>query len=82
MKAEGYADNQLQAPVLILGHSRLQTNGQSEINTNNQPVVKDGVVGIHNGIIVNDDKLWKSFPELKKKYDVDTEVFSKSVADV
>ena len=38
-------------------------------------MVKDGAVGIHNGIIVNDEKLWKSFPALKKKYDVDTEVF-------
>ena len=75
INAEGYNGNQLQAPILILGHSRLQTNGQSEINANNQPVVKDGAVGIHNGIIVNDDKLWKSFSELKKKYDVDTEVF-------
>ena len=75
LKAEGYDGVQLQAPILILGHSRLQTNGQSEINTNNQPVIKDGAVGIHNGIIVNDDKLWKSYPELKKKYDVDTEVF-------
>ena len=75
LRDEGYDGVQLQAPILILGHSRLQTNGQSEINTNNQPVVKDGAVGIHNGIIVNDDKLWKSFLELKKKYDVDTEVF-------
>jgi glucosamine--fructose-6-phosphate aminotransferase (isomerizing) len=75
LKTEDYNDSQLQAPILVLGHSRLQTNGQSEINTNNQPVVKDGAVGIHNGIIVNDDKLWKSFPALKKKYDVDTEVF-------
>jgi len=75
LKTEGYNGIQLQAPLLILGHSRLQTNGLSEINTNNQPVVKDGAVGIHNGIIVNDDKLWKSFPALKKKYDVDTEIF-------
>jgi len=75
LKTEGVNGNQLKAPLLILGHSRLQTNGLSEINTNNQPVVKDGAVGIHNGIIVNDDRLWKSFPSLKKKYDVDTEVF-------
>ena len=75
LKNEGYNGLRLKAPILILGHSRLQTNGQSEINTNNQPVVKDGAVGIHNGIIVNDDKLWKSFPTLNKKYDVDTEVF-------
>ena len=75
LKNEGYSHSQQLGPILILGHSRLQTNGQSEINTNNQPVVKDGAVGIHNGIIVNDDKLWASFPVLSKKYDVDTEVF-------
>jgi glutamine---fructose-6-phosphate transaminase (isomerizing) len=75
LKAEGITTNLLQAPILILGHSRLQTNGQSEINANNQPVVKEGAIGIHNGIIVNDTKLWAAFPALKKKYDVDTEVF-------
>ena len=75
IKNECYLGNQLQTPLSILGHSRLQTNGQSEINTNNQPVVKDGAIGIHNGIIVNDDKLWESFSAIKKKYDVDTEVF-------
>ncbi len=75
IKNEGCQDGKLKAPVAILGHSRLQTNGPSEINSNNQPVVKDGAVGIHNGIIVNDAKLWKSYSNLKKKYDVDTEVF-------
>ena len=75
IKNEGYEEGRLKAPFVILGHSRLATNGLSEINSNNQPVVKDGAVGIHNGIIVNDEKLWKSFPELEKKYDVDTEVF-------
>jgi glucosamine--fructose-6-phosphate aminotransferase (isomerizing) len=75
LKTESHNNAKLKAPILVLGHSRLQTNGQSEINTNNQPVVKDGAIGIHNGIIVNDDKLWKSFPTLSKKYDVDTEVF-------
>ena len=75
LKTEAYDGNQMQAPLLVLGHSRLQTNGQSEINTNNQPVVKDGAVGIHNGIIANDTKIWQEFPTLKKKYDVDTEAF-------
>src|SRR5665647_3743915 len=75
LKSQGYAGKQLAAPFVILGHSRLQTNGSAEINMNNQPVVKDGVIGIHNGIIVNDEKLWKQFPELKRNYSVDTEVF-------
>jgi len=75
LKAEWSPKSQPQPPLLVLGHSRLQTNGKSEINANNQPVVKDGAVGIHNGIIVNDAKLWHDFPELKKKFDVDTEIF-------
>jgi len=75
LKAKAYDGIQLKAPILVLGHSRLQTNGQSEINANNQPVVKDGVIGIHNGIIVNDFQLWNQFSQITKKYDVDTEVF-------
>ncbi len=58
----------------VIGHSRLMTNGAQSKNENNQPVVKDGIVGVHNGIIVNDDSLWADFPGLKKKYEVDTEV--------
>lgn len=62
-------------PVSIIGHSRLVTNGQQFSNFNNQPVVKDGIVAVHNGIIVNEDILWKQITEIKKEYDVDTEVF-------
>lgn len=58
----------------VIGHSRLMTNGAQSKNENNQPVVKDGIVGVHNGIIVNGDSLWADFPGLKKKYEVDTEV--------
>jgi hypothetical protein len=75
LKNKGYDGAYLKAPFLVLGHSRLQTNGQSEINTNNQPVVKNGAVGVHNGIIVNDNDLWAAYPALKKNYEVDTEVF-------
>jgi len=62
-------------PLVILGHSRLVTNGQQELNQNNQPVIKDNAIGVHNGIIVNDGTLWKKFPKIAKMYDVDTEVF-------
>ncbi len=75
IKSEGYVEGCLKAPLVIFGHSRLATNGPSGMNSNNQPVVKDGAVGVHNGIIVNDGELWKSFPVLERKYDVDTEVF-------
>ncbi len=58
----------------IIGHSRLTTNGFQGIRTNNQPVRAEGLVGVHNGIIVNVDALWRNHPELTRRYDVDTEV--------
>ncbi len=61
-------------PLVVIGHSRLVTNGSQENHDNNQPVVKKGVVGIHNGIIVNDQELWSRFPSLQREYQVDTEV--------
>jgi glucosamine--fructose-6-phosphate aminotransferase (isomerizing) len=56
------------------GHSRLVTNGTERNDENNQPVVKDGVIGIHNGIIVNDAALWERHPALSRSYQIDTEV--------
>ena len=41
-------------PFALLGHSRLVTNGLQTVNENNQPIITSGMVGVHNGIIVND----------------------------
>ena len=38
---------------LVLGHSRLITNGLED----NQPVVRNGLACIHNGIIVNENEI-------------------------
>ena len=59
----------------IIGHARMVTNGSMAKSENNQPVIKDGLVAIHNGIVVNDVKLWEKYPLLKREYEVDTEVF-------
>src|SRR5690606_8900815 len=40
------------------GHARLVTNGSQLKEQNNQPVIKDDFITIHNGIIVNGDDLW------------------------
>lgn len=40
---------------VVLGHSRLITNGLSD----NQPVVRGNIAAIHNGIIVNEDEIWE-----------------------
>ncbi|MEI6632634.1 MAG: hypothetical protein WCP22_02315, partial [Chlamydiota bacterium] len=62
------------SPLAIIGHSRLVTDGAQETHANNQPVIAGGIVGLHNGIIVNGRALWDRFPALKREYDVDTEV--------
>ncbi|WP_216635306.1 hypothetical protein [Dietzia sp. 111N12-1] len=51
------------------GHSRLVTNGTAD----NQPVVRDGMAVIHNGIIVNCDELWDSIPK-SRQLQIDSEI--------
>jgi glucosamine--fructose-6-phosphate aminotransferase (isomerizing) len=52
----------------IIGHSRLITNGQAD----NQPVIRDGLAIIHNGIITNDEEYWQKSPR-SRIYSIDTE---------
>jgi len=56
---------------LVMGHSRLITNGLGD----NQPVVRDGIIVIHNGIVVNYEAIW---PKLNKRRElqVDSEVIA------
>lgn len=54
---------------IVLGHSRLITNGLSD----NQPVIIDDLFTIHNGIIVNEKEIWEQI-EIKRKYTIDSEV--------
>lgn len=56
------------------GHARLVTNGSQLQEVNNQPVVKSGIVMVHNGIIVNVDELWEQNSTLKREYSIDTEI--------
>lgn len=67
-------ENIQKRPLTIIGHSRLVTNGLQTLNDNNQPVIKDGAVGVHNGIVTNVKELFKKFSAIKRKYDVDTEI--------
>jgi len=56
---------------VVLGHSRLITNGVAD----NQPVVMDGVVVLHNGIVVNHDSIWKTL-KIQRQLEIDTEVIA------
>lgn len=56
---------------VVMGHSRLITNGLSD----NQPVIDDGVVVLHNGIIVNDKDVWSRL-DRERRLEIDTEVIA------
>ena len=46
-----------EAELAVLGHCRLVTNGTQALEDNNQPVVNERVVGVHNGIVTNPEAL-------------------------
>ncbi len=60
--------------VTVIGHSRLVTNGYEQYNQNNQPVIKNNMVGIHNGIIVNESELWEKYKDEFRFSDLDSEL--------
>ena len=60
---------------LFFGHSRLVTNGTSD----NQPVQREQVIVLHNGIIVNEEAIWSELgktPSLR----IDTETIPAIIA--
>jgi hypothetical protein len=61
---------------IVMGHSRLITNGLSD----NQPVIRDGVAVLHNGIVVNHEEIWKKLKR-KRELQIDTEVIAAIALD-
>jgi glutamine---fructose-6-phosphate transaminase (isomerizing) len=68
-------------PIVLLAHSRLVTSGSAERLQNNQPIHRDGVHLIHNGILVNVEKLWEQCRYLQREAEVDTEVMAAMIAE-
>ena len=66
--------NHKKTAKFLIGHARLVTNGTQLNEENNQPVIKNNSIVIHNGIITNSDFIWKSNKDIDKKYEIDTEV--------
>ena len=60
--------------LALIGHARLATNGVPSAGDNNQPICRDDMVMVHNGIIVNYEELWAQHPELSRQSEVDTEI--------
>jgi hypothetical protein len=56
---------------VVVGHSRLITNGLQD----NQPVVRDNIIALHNGIILNAKDLWKKI-SARPSLQIDTEIIN------
>lgn len=60
LTAEGMA-----RPLAVIGHTRLVTNGSQAFQENNQPICNGHLVGIHNGIVTNDQTLAERYPGVR-----------------
>jgi glucosamine 6-phosphate synthetase-like amidotransferase/phosphosugar isomerase protein len=61
----------------LIGHTRAVSgnNAGAENNHNNHPHVHGSIIGVHNGRILNDDKLWSKYKDhMKSKGICDSEV--------
>lgn len=62
--------------ALVMGHSRLITSGLQD----NQPIVRDGIIVIHNGVLVNHDEIWTQLSKTRE-LQVDSEVIAAIAAE-
>lgn len=62
------------APLVLMGQTRMLTNGEHGAEEDNQPFVRDSLVAVHNGIIVNDQDIWARHGDMTRRAKVDTEV--------
>ena len=58
----------------ILLHARAATQGSRENNKNNHPIATGDIIGVHNGIIYNDNEIFRNFRQhFVRKAEVDSE---------
>jgi len=62
--------------ISVIGHCRQKTKGSPEDYNNNHPIVANSIVGVHNGMIGNDDQLFDKFKDLgiERRARVDSEI--------
>lgn len=80
VKTHGYSDivkniHSNQPFRYVFGHARSETKGDHRFNVNNHPIIADKVVGVHNGMISNDDQLFvKHASDIQRAGKVDSEI--------
>ena len=70
----------LSLPLAAIGHSRLVTNGRQAGHMNNQPAIDHGVVGVHNGIVVNADELVRAYMGDAESPELDTQALLAAIS--
>jgi glucosamine 6-phosphate synthetase-like amidotransferase/phosphosugar isomerase protein len=64
--------------VTVFGHGRFPTKGTEKVEHNNHPIVAEHIIGVHNGCISNDDRLFAEYMEknqcFKRAGEVDSEI--------
>jgi glucosamine 6-phosphate synthetase-like amidotransferase/phosphosugar isomerase protein len=59
----------------VIGHTRSQTKGDRQFNVNNHPIVAGDIIGVHNGMISNDDMLFNKYKDkIQRAGRVDSEI--------
>jgi hypothetical protein len=67
----------IKSSTAVFGHSRLITDGFLD----NQPVIRDNIFVIHNGIITNSESIWQDHPNLVRKLTIDSEIINVLTAE-
>jgi len=64
----------------LIGHTRAQTKGSPKFNENNHPIIANKTIGVHNGIIDNDDLLFAKYKNsIEREGQVDSEIIFKLI---
>ena len=59
----------------VLGHTRFKTKGNQIYNVNNHPIKANKVIGVHNGVVGNDDFLFDKYVgKIERAGRVDSEI--------
>jgi len=59
---------------ILMGHSQLASKREQRTADGIQPIVKDGLIALHCGIIVNDGEIQEKYPLLVRSLQTDAEI--------